>query len=338
MAHGARGWTRARLFCEGSLLSYVILIAGFAFLIKGADLLVEGASSLAKRLGVSDLVIGMTIVALGTSLPELIVSVVAAAKGATGIAIGNVVGSNIANILLVLGVAAVINPVFIARGTVRKEIPFCLLAALQVALLPNDRIIEGETHNILSRIDGFVLLSFLVLFLYYVFELARSSEAEMPEVPELTTTIPRSLMRIGIGLIGLTLGGQWVVSGATDIARALSVSDDIIGLTVVAIGTSLPELATSAVAAYRKNSAIAVGNIVGSNIFNVFLVLALTSIIQPLPFSSTNNIDVGVMIGTTVLLLLCMFTGREKYSIQRGEGVVFLLSYALYLGFLVYRS
>ncbi|GMV92213.1 MAG: K+-dependent Na+/Ca+ exchanger [Candidatus Hydrogenedentota bacterium] len=319
-------------------MSYVVLIAGFVFLIKGADLLVEGASSLAKRLGVSDLVIGMTIVALGTSLPELIVSVFAAAKGVTGIAIGNVIGSNIANILLVLGVAAVISPVIVARGTVRKEIPFCLLAALQVALLPNDRIIEGETHNILSRIDGFVLLSFLVLFLYYVFELARSSEAEMLDVPEFTTTVPRSLGRIAIGLIGLTLGGQWVVRSATDIARAFDVSDDIIGLTIVAIGTSLPELATSAVAAYRKNSDIAVGNIVGSNIFNVFLVLAVTAIIHPLPFSSTNNIDVGVMIGTTMLLLLFMFTGRVKYEIQRIEGVIFLFSYAAYIGFLIYRS
>lgn len=319
-------------------MSYIILIAGFVFLIKGADFLVEGASFLAKRLGVSDLIIGMTIVALGTSLPELIVSVVAAATGVTGIAIGNVIGSNIANILLVLGVAAVISPVIVARGTVRKEIPFCLLAALQVALLPNDRIIEGETHNILSRIDGFVLLSFLVLFLYYVFELARSSEAEMPEVPELTTTVPRSVARIAIGLVGLTLGGHWVVRGATDVARVFDVSDDIIGLTVVAIGTSLPELATSAVAAYRKNSDIAVGNIVGSNIFNVFLVLAVTSIIQPLPFSSTNNLDVIVMIGTTALLLLVMFTGRQKYAIQRGEGVVFLLCYAAYIGFLIYRS
>ncbi|MCL4691071.1 MAG: calcium/sodium antiporter [Candidatus Hydrogenedentes bacterium] len=319
-------------------MSYIVLIAGFVFLIKGADLLVEGASSLAKRLGVSDLVIGMTIVALGTSLPELIVSVFAAAKGVTGIAIGNVIGSNIANILLVLGVAAVISPVIVARGTVRKEIPFCLLAALQVALLPNDRIIEGETHNILSRIDGFVLLSFLVLFLYYVFELARSSEAEMLDVPEFTTTVPRSLGRIALGLIGLTFGGQWVVRSATDIAHAFDVSDDIIGLTIVAIGTSLPELATSAVAAYRRNSDIAVGNIVGSNIFNVFLVLAVTAIIQPLPFSSTNNVDVGVMIGTTMLLLLFMFTGRVKYAIQRGEGVVFLLCYATYIGFLVYRS
>ncbi len=319
-------------------MSYIILIAGFVFLIKGADFLVEGASSLARRLGVSDLVIGMTIVALGTSLPELIVSVFAAAKGVTGIAIGNVIGSNVANILLVLGVAAVISPVIVARGTVRKEIPFCLLAALQVALLPNDRIIEGETHNILSRIDGFVLLSFLVLFLYYVFELARSSDAEMLDVPEFTTTVPRSLGRIALGLIGLTLGGQWVVRSATDIARAFDVSDDIIGLTVVAIGTSLPELATSAVAAYRRNSDIAVGNIVGSNIFNVFLVLAVTAIIQPLPFSSTNNVDVGVMIGTTMLLLLFMFTGRVKYAIQRGEGVVFLLCYAAYIGFLIYRS
>lgn len=319
-------------------MSYILLILGFVFLIKGADFLVEGSSSIARRLGVTDLVIGMTIVALGTSLPELIVSVVAAAKGVTGIAIGNIIGSNIANILLVLGVAAVISPVVATRGTARKEIPFCFLAALQVALLPNDRIIEGEARNVLSRIDGLVLLSFLILFLYYVYELARSSDAEVLEVPELTTTIPRSLARIVGGLVGLTLGGQWVVFGATEIARTFHVSDDIIGLTVVAVGTSLPELATSAVAAYRKNSDIAVGNIVGSNIFNVFLVLAVTSIIHPLPFSATNNIDIGVMIGSTALLFLFMITGRQKYAIQRSEGVVFLLAYAAYIGFLIYRT
>lgn len=319
-------------------MSYVVLVVGFVFLIKGADLLVEGASSIAKRVGVSDLIIGMTIVALGTSLPELIVSVIAAAKGATGIAIGNVIGSNIANILLVLGVAAVISPVVATRGITRKEIPFCFLAAIQVALLPNDRIIEGDTHNVLSRIDGLVLLSFLILFLYYVYELVRSSDSEKLDVPDLTTTIPRSLICIVGGLIGLTLGGQWVVASATSIAHTFHVSDDIIGLTVVAIGTSLPELATSAVAAYRKNSDIAVGNIVGSNIFNVFLVLAVASIIRPLPFSTTNNIDIGVMILSTTLLLLFMLTGRQKYAIQRGEGVVFLLAYAVYMGFLVYRS
>jgi len=325
---------------EGKLLSYnyVVLILGFAFLIKGADFLVGGASSIAKRLGLSELIIGMTIVALGTSLPELIVSVVAAAKGITGIAIGNVVGSNIANVLLVLGIAAVISPVYATQGTARKEIPFCMLAAVQVALLPNDKIIEGETQNVLSRIDGFVLLSFLILFLYYIYEVVRSTGTQITEVPEVSETLPRSLTRVLGGLIGLTLGGQWVVGSATSIAQAFDVSEDIIGLTVVAIGTSLPEVATSAVAAYRKNSDIAVGNIVGSNIFNVFLVLAVTSIIRPLPFSSTNNIDVGVMIGSTALLFVFMLTGREKYCIQRWEGIVFLASYFSYMGFLIYRA
>jgi cation:H+ antiporter len=264
--------------------------------------------------------------------------VFAAAKGVTGIAIGNVVGSNIANVLLVLGVAAIISPVYATQGTARKEIPFCLLAAIQVAFLPNDRIIEGETHNVLSRIDGFVLLSFLVLFLYYVYEVVRSTDSKLIEIPEVTSSTAGSLARIAGGLVGLTLGGHWVVTSATTIARNFNVSDDIIGLTVVAIGTSLPELATSAVAAYRKNSDIAVGNIVGSNIFNIFLVLAVTSIIQPLPFSATNNIDVGVMIASTLLLFLVMFVGREKYVIKRADGIVFVSSYAAYLGFLAYRA
>lgn len=319
-------------------MSYVELIIGFAFLIKGADYLVEGASGIARRLGVSDLIIGMTIVALGTSLPELIVSVFAAVKGVTGIAIGNVIGSNIANILLVLGAAAIISPVYASKGTVRKEIPFCLLAALQVGLLSNDAMFEGEPHNVLSRIDGLVLLSFLILFLFYVFELVRTDKTQFMEVPESTGGTVRAVTKIVGGLVGLTLGGQWVVGGASAIARSFHISDDIIGLTVVAIGTSLPELATSTVAAFKKNSDIAVGNIVGSNIFNVFLVLAVTSIIHPLPFSTTNNVDVAVMIGSTVLLFLFMLIGREKYAIQRGEGAVFLLGYGGYIVFLIYRS
>ena len=320
------------------MLTYAGLLLGFVLLIKGAHYLVEGASTLARRMGVSDLVIGMTIVALGTSLPELIVSVFAVLRGATGIAIGNVVGSNIANILLVLAASALFGPVIVSRGTVRKEIPFCLLAAVLVAIMPNDVFFDGAASDVLSRSDGLVLLGFLVLFLTYIMSVARSGNELPVEVPVSQDGVLRPLLKAAAGIAGLALGGKWVVGGAVAVARLFRVSEDVIGLTVVAIGTSLPELATSAVAVYRKNSDIAVGNVVGSNIFNIFLVLAITGVIRPLPFSPANNVDVLVMIGVTVMLLVSLLLSKEKYTLHRRDGVMYLAAYAVYLGFLAYRG
>src|SRR3989338_2419878 len=318
-------------------MTYILLILGFGALIKGADLLVEGASSIARRLKISDLVIGLTIVAFCTSAPELFVNILASMRGASDIAIGNIVGSNIANILLILGIAALIYPLKVGRGTVWKEIPLGFLAALLIFAMANDVLFDGLVFNALTRTDGLALLAFFIIFLYYTFGIAKASGEE----PNVKNTKPRSLKSssalILLGLIGLVIGGNWIVNGATAIARSLGLTEALIGLTIVAIGTSLPELATSAVAAYKKNTDIAVGNVVGSNIFNVFWILGLSAIIKPLPFQPNLNFDLFVAVIASMLLFAFMFIGR-KHTLYRWEGGMFLLLYLIYLVLIVVRG
>jgi len=297
-------------------------------------LLVDGASSIAWRLNISDLVIGLTVVAFGTSTPELFVNIVASARGNTAIAIGNVLGSNICNVFLILGISAIIYPLSVSKGTVWKEIPFSLLAAIVLGLMANDRVIDGGGSSLLTRIDGLVLLAFFTIFLYYSLSIAKAIEGMDEHVPVKTLGLAKSSLLVIVGLIGLTLGGKWIVDGAVAIAKNLGMSESLVGLTVVAVGTSLPELATSAVAAYKKNVEIAVGNVVGSNIFNIFFVLGISSTIKPLPFQTKSNWDVAVVIAASLLLFLAMFTGK-KHSLDRWEGIVFLFLYGGYVVFLI---
>ena len=317
-----------------SLLPYILLVAGFILLIKGAGFLVNGASSIARRFNVSDLVIGLTIEAFGTSTPELFVNIFASFKGNTDIAIGNVLGSNIANIFLILGVSAVIYPLTVTKGTVWKEIPFSLLAILVLGVLANDRLIDKSTSSALTRADGLVFLFFFIIFLYYSGSIAKRIEGMEENVPAKQYGLARSFLWVMFGLIGLTLGGKWIVDGAVQLATRFGMRQSLVGLTIVAVGTSLPELATSAMAAYKRNIEIAVGNVVGSNIFNIFFVLSASSIIKPLPFKETNNIDIGMVILAELLLFAFMFTGRKRL-LDRWEGVVFLLLYTAYIIFLI---
>jgi cation:H+ antiporter len=317
-----------------NMLPYVLLIAGFVLLIKGAGFLVNGASSISRRFNVSDLVIGLTIVAFGTSTPELFVNIFASIKGNTDIAIGNVLGSNIANIFLILGVSSVIYPLTVTKGTVWKEIPFSLLAILVLGVLANDRLIDKDNASALMRTDGLVFLSFFIIFLYYSGSIAKRIEGMEELVPAKQYGLARSLVWVILGLIGLTLGGKWIVDSAVQLALRFGMSQSLVGLTIVAVGTSLPELATSAMAAYKRNVEIAVGNVVGSNIFNIFFVLAASSIIKPLPFKETNNIDIGMVILAELLLFAFMFTGRKRL-LDRWEGVVFLVIYFTYIGYLI---
>jgi cation:H+ antiporter len=320
-----------------AMLPYVLLIIGFALLIKSADFLVDGASSIARRLRVSDLVIGLTVVAFGTSTPELFINIVASTQGNTDIAIGNVLGSNIANVLLILGVSSIIYPLTVTKGTVWKEIPLSLLAALLLGILANDQWIDKGDSSVLTRIDGLVFLSFFVIFLYYSFSIAKTIEGMEEHVSTKRYGMVRSVLLIVSGLIGLSLGGKWIVDGAVHLALSLGMSQSLVGLTLVAIGTSLPELATSAVAARKKNVEIAVGNVVGSNIFNVFFVLGTSALIKPLPFQTKNNVDIGMVIVTNILLFVTMFTGKRRL-LDRWEGVVFTVLYAGYILFLVIQG
>lgn len=315
------------------MLTYILFVVGFYILIKGADLLVDGSSSIARKLNISNIVIGLTIVAFGTSAPEFIVNIFASAKGNTEIAIGNILGSNIANILLILGIASIIYPISAKKNTVLKEIPFSLLAALLVAITANDVLIDGNPASVITRIDGLVFLSFFIIFLYYSFSITKS-DTDINEPPVKELSYIKAVGYILVGLTGLVLGGNWIVEGAVKIAESFSVSQSLIGLTVVAVGTSLPELATSAVAAYKKQSDIAIGNVVGSNIFNVFWILGASAVIRPLPFNTNSNIDIFVNILASVILFFAMYVGK-KHVLERWQGVLLVLFYIGYIAFLI---
>ncbi len=319
------------------MLVYIFFIIGFIFLIKGADFLVDGAASIARRLNISDLVIGLTVVAFGTSTPELSVNIIASFKGNSDIAIGNVVGSNIANVFLILGVSSIIYPLAVTKGTVWKEIPLSLLAAIVLFVTANDQLLDGSQVSDLTRIDGLVFLSFFIIFIYYTASIAKRIEGMEEHVPAKQYGWLQSFLYIILGLIGLTLGGRWIVDGAVTFATQFGMSESLIGLTIVAVGTSLPELATSAVAAYKRNAEIAVGNVVGSNIFNIFFVLGISAIIKPLPFQMKNNLDIGVVILSSLLLFLFMFTGK-KQSLDRWEGLIFLVCYGVFVAYLVFTD
>lgn len=326
------------------MLVYLLFLVGFALLIKGADYLVEGSSSIAKRLGVSDLVIGLTIVAFGTSMPELLVNIVASMKGSADIAIGNILGSNIANIMLILGLSALIRPLGIKKDTTWKEIPLNLLAVVVLFFMANDVLIDGAGSSALTRIDGLVLIAFFVIFLAYTIGLAKAEHEKTEEFDG--RSMPVALLMTLGGLMGLVIGGNWVVEGAVVMARAMGVSEALIGLTIVAVGTSLPELATSAMAAYKGKSDIAIGNIMGSNLFNIFWILGVSAIIRPLPFNTALNADIVVVLLATLLLFVFCFTPKYRkiiitthsYSLERVEGGILLGGYMAYIAYLVIRG
>lgn len=315
-------------------IAIIFLIAGIAFMIYGARFLVDGGASLARRFGISPLVIGLTIVAFGTSTPELIVNIFASVRGNADIAMGNILGSNLANILLILGVAAIIYPLRVQISTVWKEIPMSLLAVAAAGVMVNDRIVDGLGFTVLSRSEGIMLLFFFIIFMYYTYGISRV-EGEEGEVRVFGAA--RSMFLVVLGLVGLIVGGRLTVDGAVTIARAWQVSEALIGFTVVAVGTSLPELVTSAVAAWRRQLDIAVGNVVGSNIFNIFFVLGISSIIRPIPFSPMFNADILFVVGATLLLFAFLFVGK-RHILERWQGAGFIGLYAIYLAFSIMRG
>ena len=295
--------------------------------------MVDGSASIAKKLKISSIVIGLTIVAFGTSAPEFIVNIFASVQGNSEIAIGNILGSNIANILLILGISAIIYPITAKKNTVLKEIPLSLLAAVVLGFMANDMIIDGASFSGITRIDGFILLSFFIIFLYYTFGITKSDTDIVEEKMEVFS-YSKAVGFIILGLAGLVIGGKWIVDGAVKIAVFFNISQSLIGLTIVAIGTSLPELATSAIAAYKKQSDIALGNVVGSNIFNIFWILGVSAIIRPLPFNTSSNGDIAMTIFASIILFIVMFIGKKRV-IERWQGVFMVTSYVGYVVFLV---
>lgn len=327
-------------------MNILLLIGGLILILLGANGLTNGAASVAKRFHIPPIVIGLTIVAFGTSAPELTVSVSSALKGSADIAIGNVVGSNIFNTLMIVGCTALFAPIVITRNTLRKEIPLCILSSIVLLICANDVFLDKASENILNRVDGLLLLCFFVIFMGYTFAIASKpatieQQAEHPVIEEETEikSLPwwQSILYIIGGLAALIYGGQLFVDGATGIARNLGVSESIIGLTLVAGGTSLPELATSIVAALKKNPEIAIGNVIGSNLFNIFFVLGCSASITPLHLSGITNFDLFTLVGSGILLwLFGLFFAKR--TITRIEGGVMILCYVAYTVVLIYNT
>ncbi len=320
------------------MLTYILFIVGFVLLIKGADLLVNGSSSLAKKFHIPEIVIGLTIVSFGTSLPELIVNILAAFEGSTDIGLGTIIGSNISNIALVLGITAVILPLAVKRATAWKEIPFSILATVILMLVINDGFFNLEAISMISRIDGIILLIFFVLFVLYTINIfVKHKTLEVDEEQKQKRKGSTIFFMILTGLIALFYGGQWVVTGAMQIAKLFNISEFIISATIIAVGTSLPELVTSVVAAYKKNLDLAVGNIVGSNIFNILMVLGVTAVIKPIAVPTLINIDILYLIGLSVILFTFLFVGKIR-ELERWQGASLLLIYVGYVVFIIMRG
>lgn len=309
-------------------LNILLLIAGFALLIKGADFFVDGASGIADKFGIPQIIIGLTIVALGTSAPEAAVSITAAFNQNTGVAIGNVIGSNILNILIILGVTSCIIPLTVQKNTLRYEIPFVIFITVLL-------VVMGGLLGELGLIAGIILLAaFAVFFVYLIRTSKNGGGEEESEEPKKKKPVWLLILMTLLGLVGIVLGSNFTVDGATVIAKTFGMSDRLIGLTIVALGTSLPELVTSIVAGKKGNSDIAVGNVVGSNIFNILFVLGLTAVICPIPYEPKFIIDGIIAISAAILLLLCIIFDKEK-KIRRWGGITMLVCYAGYFVYLI---
>lgn len=315
------------------LIPIILVIAGFVSLIFGANWLVDGASALAKKYKVSDLVIGLTIVAFGTSAPELVVNSIASVKGYSDIVLGNIIGSNNFNLFFILGLSALILPIKVQSSTAWKEIPISLFVSVLLLFLLNDFVFTGTTYS--SRIDGFIMLALFCLFLYYVFNQMKNDNQTVTAENQKSALKIWGLIIVGLG--GLILGGQLVVVNSVEIANTLGVSEKIIGLTIVAAGTSLPELVTSIVAATKKNSDIAIGNVIGSNIFNILLIFSISSIIKPIEYNPKFNIDLLILIGGTIFLFTSMLTGQKK-KLDRWEAGILFAFYIVYTVYLVMKE
>ncbi len=317
------------------IIPIIFLMVGLILVLKGANFLVEGASSLAKRLSVPEIVIGLTIVAFGTSAPELIINTFSSIAGRNELVLGNIIGSNIFNLLFILGVVGLIYPLSFKRNSVRKEIPFSLVATLVFFLLANDRIFFKLHVNHLSRFDGIIFLFMLGFFLYYTIRLTKHKETEADKIT--VYSLPKTWLFIALGFAFLFIGGKLVVDYAVIIARKLHVSEKLIGLTIVSMGTSLPELATSIVAAFKKRSDLIVGNVIGSNIFNILLMLGISAEISPISYDVVFNLDIGILVLGTLFLMLSMVTFKKKI-LDRPEAAVFLVMYIVYMILVISRK
>ncbi len=315
------------------LLSVFLIIIGFIFLIASADLLVDGSSGIAKKFHIPEIIIGLTIVSIGTSMPELFVSITSALEGHSDMSLGNIIGSNLSNLLLILGLSAIIKHVVFQKETRLYEIPMCLLFTITFMIFCN-------TNDGISRIEGIVLLLLFCVFLgYTIFMGIKESKTNLEKddaKEEKNNSIVKNIILVILGVIGLKVGGDLTVDNAVNVANYFNISEKIISLTILAVGTSLPELVTSVTAAIKGNSDIAIGNIIGSNIFNILLILGVASIIKPITYNVTYNFDISILIVATVILALFPFI-PPKDKMSRANGIIYFLMYIAYLAILILK-
>ena len=314
------------------ILSIIGFIAGITLVLYGADALVKGATALARKFNISELVIGLTIVALGTSLPELVISVGSAIKGSSGIALGNVIGSNIFNSMLILGVTAMITPIKFSAKMLSRELPFNLLASIVLILVSGSMLIGGGENEEISRYSGLILLCFLAVFIRYTFSISNDSEESNEDIKSVSNW--KIVFYIIVGLASLIFGGKLFVGGATEVARLLGLSEAIIGITIVSAGSSLPELAVSVNAARKGNAGIALGNVLGSNILNIFFILGCSATITPISLDGFSFVDYYVLITTSLMVYIVSRFGG-KNVINRWEGAILTLGYIAYTVYLI---
>ena len=313
-------------------MTYILLIVGFILLIKGADYFVEGSSNLAKALKIPTLIIGLTVVAFGTSAPEAVVSIVASTKGSNEIALSNIIGSNIFNLLAVLGISAIVKGLKANRQIITKDFLFSILATLMLIAMMFDKFLSGDKLNIITRGEGLVLLSILVLYVYSLILTASKEKKLIKEKHKLT---PKDILMLVLGILAVILGGELVVKSSQQIALNLGISETLVGLTIVSIGTSLPELVTSIVAAKKGETDIALGNVIGSNIFNILFVLGISSTLSPILVNSQSLIDVLILLGITII---CYIFTIYNQRIGRTKGIIMALTYLIFMIYIIMRA
>lgn len=325
------------------ILDIIYLVIGLALILLGANWLTDGSAAIAKRFGISDLVVGLTVVAFGTSAPELVISVMSAISGSAGLAIGNVVGSNIFNILVIIGITAMVKPIRVEKSVMNNELPLTLLSSVVLLAMGNAVILNGASESVLTRVDGILLLLFFAIFMRYTFAQAHAlpepesdpAAQDVSQKPPMSTA--KAIILVVAGLAGLVGGGNRFVAGASGIASGLGVSEAVIGLTIVAMGTSLPELAASIVAALKGKSDLAIGNVIGSCIFNAFFILGTAATISQLPFGTIGNVDLLTLCGASLLFLIFARVYRER-TITRAEGALMTAGYVAYTAWLIIQT
>lgn len=325
------------------ILDIIYLVIGLALILLGANWLTDGSAAIAKRFGISDLVVGLTVVAFGTSAPELVISVMSAISGSAGLAIGNVVGSNIFNILVIIGITAMVKPIRVEKSVMNNELPLTLLSSVVLLAMGNAVVLNGASESVLTRVDGILLLLFFAIFMRYTFAQAHAlpepesdpAAQDVSQKPPMSTA--KAIILVVAGLAGLVGGGNRFVAGASGIASGLGVSEAVIGLTIVAMGTSLPELAASIVAALKGKSDLAIGNVIGSCIFNAFFILGTAATISQLPFGTIGNVDLLTLCGASLLFLIFARVYRER-TITRAEGALMTAGYVAYTAWLIIQT